>query len=109
MLIMGNTATITNPKYAQINIDGATSGVAKVICNGLKEQFGDSIQHSFGTDYDVIYITMAEDEISLDETLREIFTENDLEIVIDKTDNDIHLGLGPITSRKGHFYRVKPV
>ena len=94
-------------KYAQINIENGNSKIANMICDALKAEFGDAFQASFGTDYDIVYIT-TDSTISIDAPLKSILKDNDIELVWEKTDEEIHLGLGgPLTSRKGHFYRVK--
>ncbi|MGH1351467.1 MAG: hypothetical protein ACRBBN_11775 [Methyloligellaceae bacterium] len=94
-------------KYAQVNIENGNSKIANKICDAMKEEFGDAFQSSFGTDYDIIYITLA-DGIAIDASLKKVLSDNQIELVWEKTDEEIHLGLGgPLTSRKGHFYRVK--
>ncbi len=96
-------------KYAQVNIENGNSEIANKICDEFTGKFGDAVQTSFGTNYDVIYITITDQTISIDDTLKSILKESDFELTWEKTDEDIHLGLGgPLTSRKGHFYRVQP-
>ena len=105
-----NQAQVSNkPRYAQVNIIDRNSQIANKICDDLKAQFGDVIQTSFGTDYDVVYITVTGSDVSVDGPLKQIISESDFELAMEKTDEDIHLGLGgPLTSRKGHFYRLQP-